>query len=67
MPPPWRPLFSSAASIHCIIRPHLHHAVFAGGWVSLLMPSSALCCCLQGRYVHEATKRIPVIGDGDTG
>jgi hypothetical protein len=22
---------------------------------------------LQGRYVHEATKRIPIIGDGDTG
>jgi hypothetical protein len=22
---------------------------------------------LQGRYIHEATKRIPIIGDGDTG
>jgi 2-methylisocitrate lyase-like PEP mutase family enzyme len=22
---------------------------------------------VQGRYIHEATKRIPIIGDGDTG
>lgn len=32
-----------------------------------------LCCAapsirhVQGRYIHEATKRIPIIGDGDTG
>jgi len=24
-------------------------------------------CAPQGRYVHEATQRIPIIGDGDTG
>jgi len=23
--------------------------------------------CMQGRYIHEATKAIPIIGDGDTG
>jgi 2-methylisocitrate lyase-like PEP mutase family enzyme len=22
---------------------------------------------LQGRYAHEATKALPIIGDGDTG
>lgn len=29
--------------------------------------SCLLCLCLQGRYIMEATKHIPVIGDGDTG
>jgi hypothetical protein len=24
-------------------------------------------CAVQGRYVYEATKHIPIIGDGDTG
>jgi 2-methylisocitrate lyase-like PEP mutase family enzyme len=26
-----------------------------------------LCCAVQGRYIHEATHHIPIIGDGDTG
>lgn len=35
-------------------------------------PWSVVLCCavlcpVQGRYVHEATKHIPIIGDGDTG
>lgn len=25
------------------------------------------CVLLQGRYIHEATRHIPIIGDGDTG
>lgn len=32
------------------------------------IPSSRLSAVLpQGRYIHEATKQIPIIGDGDTG
>jgi hypothetical protein len=29
--------------------------------------TDAVPLCTQGRYVHEATHALPIIGDGDTG
>ncbi len=41
---------------HQVARPLKSAALFA-------LPA----CCVQGRNIHEATRSIPIIGDGDTG
>jgi hypothetical protein len=49
---------------HSVRRPHTPSIA------DHILPSRTMLCRampLQGRYVHEATKHIPIIGDGDTG
>jgi 2-methylisocitrate lyase-like PEP mutase family enzyme len=43
------------------------HEVHVQAGTARASPGVWCCCVAQGRNIHEATKHIPIIGDGDTG